>query len=365
MHSARIAQAQRGHSAHMTRRNLGVLLQLAIFLPIQAILQAHTVGHPDVCKGGAQEYRNKTWDGSDVVSPRPGEPVVVWTGAVTSSPQKCGTPHNHRSATKTQEKLLQHGSASTRGQAGFKKQGSSAVKNSCKDLFHHRRRGWAGGRAQKNCLSVGVQTKIKKNILRTYRKKCTTTHTNVPEMRAKHTCNSFECITKLMVTGTKHYYVAWAWSCTNFVHSAGTARKTRPLSMATSTLPSRGSTCEWNGYIILAFSGSPLWGEFNISRGRRRSCQLSGFSRVGDLVASFLPTECSGGRGMWGISGKPLRRAIWNTPGQLAGLTTCLRFPSVSDGACVACCLFLLTGSCHVVSQPHRPSTATCVDPRR
>ena len=103
----------------------------------------------------------------------------------------------------------------------------------------------------------------------------------------------------------------------------------------------------------------------HISRGRSCSFQLSGFSRVGDLVASFLPTECSGGRGMWGISGKPLKRAIWNTPGLLAGLTTCLRFSSVSDGACVACCLFLLTGSCHVVSQPHRPSTATCVDPRR
>ena len=33
---------------------------------------------------------------------------------------------------------------------------------------------------------------------------------------------------------------------------------------------------------------------------------------------------------MWGISGKPLKRAIWNTPGLLAGLTTCLRFSSVS-----------------------------------
>ena len=102
--------------------------------------------------------------------------------------------------------------------------------------------------------------------------------------------------------------------------------------------------------------------ECNISRGRRRSCQLSGFSRVGDLVASFLPTECSGGRGMWGISGKPLKRAIWNTPGLLAGLTTCLRFSSVSDGACVACCLFLLTGSCHVLIQIY---TTGCCFPGR
>ena len=41
-------RAQRGHSAHMTRRNWGFLLQLAIFLPIQTILHPHNVGQPDV-----------------------------------------------------------------------------------------------------------------------------------------------------------------------------------------------------------------------------------------------------------------------------------------------------------------------------
>ena len=40
--------AQRGHSAHMTGRNWGFLLQLAIFLPIQTILLPHNVGQPDV-----------------------------------------------------------------------------------------------------------------------------------------------------------------------------------------------------------------------------------------------------------------------------------------------------------------------------
>ena len=65
---------------------------------------------------------------------------------------------------------------------------------------------------------------------------------------------------------------------------------------------------------------------------------------------------------MWGISGKPLKRAIWNTPGLLAGLTTCLRFSSVSDGACVACCLFLSTGSCHVLIQIY---TTGCCFPGR
>ena len=51
---------------------------------------------------------------------------------------------------------------------------------------------------------------------------------------------------------------------------------------------------------------------------------------------------------MWGIFGKPLKRAIWNTLGLHVVLTTCLRFLSILDGACVACCLLLSTGSCHV-----------------
>ena len=54
-----------------------------------------------------------------------------------------------------------------------------------------------------------------------------------------------------------------------------------------------------------------------------------------------------GGGGMWGIFRRPLRRAIWNTPGFNAVLTVCLKFSSVLDGACVACCLVLLTGSYH------------------
>ena len=46
-------------------------------------------------------------------------------------------------------------------------------------------------------------------------------------MRAKHACNSYKCISRLIVSGTRHYYAGWAWSCTNFVHSAGTARAQR------------------------------------------------------------------------------------------------------------------------------------------
>ena len=39
----------------------------------------------------------------------------------------------------------------------------------------------------------------------------------------------------------------------------------------------------------------------HISRGRQVLCQLSGFSGVGAIVASFVSTECPVGRGMWGI----------------------------------------------------------------
>ena len=76
---------------------------------------------------------------------------------------------------------------------------------------------------------MGCNGRILKKIPRTYRKGCTTTHTNALEMRVKHACNSYKCITRLIVTGTRHHYAGWAWSCTNFVHSAGTARKTPPM----------------------------------------------------------------------------------------------------------------------------------------
>ena len=96
----------------------------------------------------------------------------------------------------------------------------------------------------------------------------------------------------------------------------------------------------------------------NISLGRAVSCQHGAFSGVGAFVVSFVPAECPVGGGMWGIFGKPLKRAIRNTPGLHAVLTTCLRFFSALDSACVACCLFLLTGSHHVFIQIH--TTCCC-----
>ena len=75
---------------------------------------------------------------------------------------------------------------------------------------------------------------------------------------------------------------------------------------------------------------------------------FGGFSVVVVIVALFVPDVCPVGGGMWGIFGKPLKRAIWNTLGLHAVLTTCLRFSSVSDRACVACCLFFSSGSYHV-----------------
>ena len=61
---------------------------------------------------------------------------------------------------------------------------------------------------------------------------------------------------------------------------------------------------------------------------------------------------------MSGIFGKPLKRAIWNTLGLHAVLTTCLRFLPVLGDACVPCCLFLSTGSYPVRIQIH--STRCC-----
>ena len=96
----------------------------------------------------------------------------------------------------------------------------------------------------------------------------------------------------------------------------------------------------------------------HISLGRAVSCQHGAFSGVGAFVVSFVPAECPVGGGMWGIFGKPLKRAIRNTPGLHAVLTTCLRFFSALDSACVACYLFLLTGSHHVFIQIH--TTCCC-----
>ena len=94
----------------------------------------------------------------------------------------------------------------------------------------------------------------------------------------------------------------------------------------------------------------------HISRGRTGICQHGAFSGIAVIVASFVPAECPKGGGMWGIFGKPLKRAIRNTLGLHVVLTVCLRFLSFLDSACVACWLFLSTDSHHVRIQVH----ATC-----
>ena len=110
--------------------------------------------------------------------------------------------------------------------------------------------------------------------------------------------------------------------------------------------------------ILVVVMQQPATALSNISLGRAVSCQHGAFSGVGAFVVSFVPAECPVGGGMWGIFGKPLKRAIRNTPGLHAVLTTCLRFFSALDSACVACCLFLLTGSHHVFIQIH--TTCCC-----
>ena len=61
------------------------------------------------------------------------------------------------------------------------------------------------------------------------------------------------------------------------------------------------------------------------------------------IVVLFVPTVCPVGGGIWGVFGKPLKRAIWKILGLHAELTICLRFSSVLDAVCAACCLFLPT----------------------
>ena len=95
------------------------------------------------------------------------------------------------------------------------------------------------------------------------------------------------------------------------------------------------------------------------SRERWGLHQLSGFSVVVVIVALFVRNVCPrGGGGMWGIFGKPLKKAIWKTLGVHAVLMTCLKLSSVSDRVGVACFLFLSTGSYHVRIQIH--STGCC-----
>ena len=77
----------------------------------------------------------------------------------------------------------------------------------------------------------------------------------------------------------------------------------------------------------------------HISLGHHIFCQHGAFSGVGAFVASFVPAGCPKGGGMWGIFGKPLKWAIWNTLGLHALLTTCLRFSSVLDGVSVGRCI--------------------------
>ena len=55
-------------------------------------------------------------------------------------------------------------------------------------------------------------------------------------MRAKHANNSYKCITRLIVTGTRHCHVAWVWSCINVVHGARTTPHYTPYVEAETTL---------------------------------------------------------------------------------------------------------------------------------
>ena len=58
-----------------------------------------------------------------------------------------------------------------------------------------------------------------------------------------------------------------------------------------------------------------------------------GFWWSPSLLRYLCPLSVPWGGDMWGMFRKPLKRAIWNTLGLHAELTTCSRFSSVSDGS--------------------------------
>ena len=82
------------------------------------------------------------------------------------------------------------------------------------------------------------------------------------------------------------------------------------------------------------------------------------FQGLVPLLPRFCPLSVpnGGGGGYVGYIWKALQKGYLEHPGLYAVLTTCLRFSSVLDGVCAACCLFLSTGCYYVCIQIH----ATC-----
>ena len=76
------------------------------------------------------------------------------------------------------------------------------------------------------------------------------------------------------------------------------------------------------------------------------------FQGLVPLWSHFCPLSVQLG-GYVGHIRKALEKGYSECPGLHAVLTTCLRFLSALDGGCVACCIFLLTGSHHVLIQIH------------
>ena len=91
----------------------------------------------------------------------------------------------------------------------------------------------------------------------------------------------------------------------------------------------------------------------HISRGRSHLHQLGGFSGVGAIVASLLPTECSGGKGMWGVgyNRKGLEKGYLESP-TYACCTDDMFEIFVCFGWCLCCLLPLF-----VNRQPPCPHT--------
>ena len=111
----------------------------------------------------------------------------------------------------------------------------------------------------------------------------------------------------------------------------------------------------------------PSWASrHNISLGiGAESANFVRFRGSLPLLPHLCPLSVPYGGGMWGIFGKPLTRAIRNTPGLHAVLTICLRFLSVF-GRCLCGSLprFVCGGVCGQ-GQSCCGHYIPCVDPRR
>ena len=111
MHSARTAQAQRAqhrHNAHMKEEIGGFCYNWQYSCLYKPYYTPKTLDSLMFARRSTRILQHNL--GRQCLSvAKTGRTGSSMDACVTSSPQACGTPHNHRPATKTQEESPQHG----------------------------------------------------------------------------------------------------------------------------------------------------------------------------------------------------------------------------------------------------------------